>query len=132
MKTCATLFVPLLFALCSCSVKSRMGCLPTIAVDETISELQLQGKPTPTRIRGGLHGIILYRNGDTYLAYDRQAPHRCVNENCTLEISPGSAVATACDGAKFLLSTGAPLSGTHFPLIRYRVTESNGLIHITN
>lgn len=56
-------------------------------------------------------GLIVVRVGDTFKAYDRNAPHICPDTNTTLEVKDNISILCPKDNTRWILRTGQPESG---------------------
>lgn len=60
----------------------------------------------------GTRGLIIYKSGNGFKIYDRNAPHVCPSTNTTLEVIKDTdgfyKIYCPKDGAKWLLQTGEP------------------------
>lgn len=144
-----TLFsIILIFSSLSCADRDgTVSCFPRQIIDFEVNlngstYYQLNNPEGYVYTRGeygtGTRGLIIYKSGNGFLAYDRNAPHLCPDGDATtLEvINEKGILKIYCpkDGAKWLLRNGQMLEKASAPAKQYRVSRSgNGfLIHIYN
>ncbi|TDG35079.1 hypothetical protein EZJ43_15240 [Pedobacter changchengzhani] len=113
--------------------------IPDVPVNFTtlLTDPRLAGlsSGTPIFINGyGIAGLILYKSGAKYMAYDRCSTVNPQNK-CALVLDETKSITVTdpCTGAKFLLLDGSPAKA---PAIRdlkeYNVYISNNTISVTN
>ncbi|UWX59256.1 hypothetical protein N0B40_12660 [Chryseobacterium oranimense] len=61
--------------------------------------------------QSGTRGLIVVRVGDSFKAYDRNAPHICPDTNTTLEVKDNISILCPKDNTRWILRTGQPESG---------------------
>lgn len=61
--------------------------------------------------QAGTRGLIIVRAGDTFKAYDRNAPHICPDANTTLEVKDNISILCPKDNTRWILRTGQPETG---------------------
>ncbi|KFF08507.1 Rieske (2Fe-2S) protein [Chryseobacterium luteum] len=61
--------------------------------------------------QAGSRGLIVVRVGDSFKAYDRNAPHICPDANTTLEVKDNISILCPKDNTRWILRTGQPESG---------------------
>lgn len=114
--------------------------LPDRPVNETIFlnnpefiDLQVVGGWAYSR--GGISGIIIYHYGiDTYLAFERSAPHLSPQLCSTMTVKNGLTMECSCDDSSFNILNGAPLTdGVNYTARQYRVLITGpNTLQITN
>ena len=82
----------------------------------------------------GTRGLILVKSANSYLAFDRNAPHLCPDATTTLEVVDNIKIICPKDGAEWILSTGQPLKISNIPPKKYYTyyNASTGILTITN
>lgn len=82
----------------------------------------------------GSKGIIVVNVGNSFKAYDRNAPHICPSSNTTLVVENGTKVICPSDSATWILTNGQPLNDATKgrPLIQYRTSKSGDDLMISN
>ena len=114
--------------------------LPDIPVNQTIflnnpEFINLQVVGGWAYSQGGISGIIVYHYGiDTYVAYERSAPHLSPTPCSTMTVKNGLIMKCACDDSEFNILNGAPLTeGVNYPARQYRVIATGpNTLQITN
>ncbi|KMQ66019.1 hypothetical protein ACM46_00145 [Chryseobacterium angstadtii] len=61
--------------------------------------------------QSGTRGLIVVRAGETFKAYDRNAPHICPDANTTLEVKDNISILCPKDNTRWILRTGQPEAG---------------------
>lgn len=82
----------------------------------------------------GLRGIVVANIGGHYMAWDRACPSQALSDcsQMTLE-SDHLFMLCPCNGVKYNLANGLPLSGTSsYPMLNYQVVEKGNLLEIFN
>lgn len=82
----------------------------------------------------GTRGLILVKSSNSYLAFDRNAPHLCPDAETTLEVRENIKIFCPKDGAEWILSTGQPLKISNVPPKQYFTSynPATGILTITN
>lgn len=114
--------------------------LPDIPVNKTIFlnnpefiDLQVVGGWAYSS--GGISGIIIYHSGiNTYIAYERSAPHLTPQSCSQMVVKNSLTMECACDDSVFNILNGSPMTdGVNYPAKQYRVlTTSPNTLQITN
>ena len=114
--------------------------LPDIPVNQTIFlnnpefiDLQVVGGWAYSQ--GGITGIIIYHSGiNTFVAWERSAPHLSPTPCSTMTVKSGIIMKCACDDSEFSILNGAPMTeGVNYPARQYRViTTGPNTLQITN
>ena len=135
MRFAAVIFT--LVLLYSCGKDS--SDIPYVRVDYRISVVEFEQRANSNRVMTvqgqGVAGLVIYRNGSNYVAYDRCST---VNpeKRCAVVPDPNSVfeLVDTCSGAKFLLLDGSPAKAPAKRSLRqYSVTVSNNfLIQVSN
>ena len=84
---------------------------------------------------GGISGIIIYHSGiNTYLAYERSAPHLTPQACSQMVVKNSLTMECACDDSVFNILNGAPMTdGVSYPAKQYRVLNTGpNTLQITN
>lgn len=67
----------------------------------------------------GTRGLIIFKvSSNSYIAYDRNAPHICPDNNTTLTVDFPKVICPK-DNAKWFITTGEPIEVSPLPLKRY-------------
>jgi len=86
--------------------------------------------------QSGTRGLIIYRRNtsglNTFMIYDRNAPHICPDNNTTLEVRTGTSVYCPNDGAEWFLSTGGPTKIAKTALKTYGYSLNGNVLSIYN
>jgi len=85
--------------------------------------------------QGGISGIIIYHYGiDTYLAFERSAPHLSPQACSQMVVKNSLTMECDCDDSVFNILNGAPLTeGVNYTARQYRVlTTGPNTLQITN
>lgn len=82
----------------------------------------------------GVRGIILYRNGNEYLAYERTCSYHPAEACSTVDVdASGLFMIDACCGSTFNLSSGEPTGGPAWrSLVQYTTNVQFQVITITD
>ena len=137
----AVLIVVFLFFLsCSDDNNDPNQILPVVPVNETIflnnpDFINLQVVGGWAYAQGGISGLIIYHSGiNTYLAYERSAPHLTPRACSQMKVVNGLVMVCPCDESEFNILNGAPLTeGVNYPARQYRVqVAGNSTLIITN
>lgn len=114
--------------------------LPDVQVNKTIFlnnpefiDLQVVGGWAYSQ--GGISGIIIYHSGiNTYLAYERSAPHLSPQACSQMVVKNSLTMECACDDSVFNILNGGPMTdGVNYPAKQYRVlTTGPNTLQITN
>lgn len=121
-------FILLTFSLLnlnSCNTQDTVSCFPNAPVNVSINlnlpaynNLNQPGGWIYLNLEGstGTRGLIVVRRSDTqFMAYDRNAPHICPDNNTTLEVKNGTSIICPKDNAEWLLLTGDPTAVANIP-----------------
>ena len=85
--------------------------------------------------QGGISGIIIYHSGiNTYIAYERSAPHLSPQGCSQMVVRNSLTMECPCDDSVFNILNGAPLTdGVNYAARQYRVlTTGPSTLQITN
>ena len=114
--------------------------LPEVPVNKTIFlnnpefiDLQVVGGWSYST--GGISGIIIYHSGiNTYIAYERSAPHLTPQGCSQMVVKNSLTMECACDESVFNILNGAPMTdGVNYPAKQYRVLNTGpNTLQITN
>ena len=114
--------------------------LPVVPVNKTVFlnnpefiDLQVVGGWAYTT--GGISGIIIYHSGiNTYLAYERSAPHLTPQACSQMVVKNSLTMECACDDSVFNILNGAPMTdGVNYAAKQYRVLNTGpNTLQITN
>ena len=127
--------------LLSCSDTSNEfeQILPNVPVEETIflnnpEYLNLQIVGGWAYSKGGISGIVIYHSGiNTYVAFDRAAPHIQPKACSQMYVKDGLFMICPCDDSRFSILDGAPLTdGIRYAAKQYRVVVLGNTLRITN
>lgn len=142
MEVKKILFLIAFLFLVSCSDDSDDAnqFLPNVPVNQTIflnnpEFIDLQVVGGWAYAQGGISGIIIYHSGiDSFLAYERSAPHLSPVSCSRMNVENSLFMVCPCDDAEFNLLNGAPLTeGVNFPAKQYRVLVTGpNTLQITN
>ncbi|MCU7619147.1 hypothetical protein NZ698_18360 [Chryseobacterium sp. PBS4-4] len=123
-----SIFILLTFSLLnlnSCNTQDTVSCFPNAPVNVSINlnlpaynNLNQTGGWIYLNLEGstGTRGLIVVRRSDTqFMAYDRNAPHICPDNNTTLEVKNGLSIICPKDNAEWLLLTGDPTAVANVP-----------------
>ena len=136
------LFLLLVLPLISCNDNSNEfnTILPEVPVNKTVFlnnpefiDLQVVGGWAYTT--GGISGIIIYHSGiNTYLAYERSAPHLTPQACSQMVVKNSLTMECACDDSVFNILNGAPMTdGVNYAAKQYRVLNTGpNTLQITN
>ncbi|WKK66316.1 hypothetical protein [Lutimonas zeaxanthinifaciens] len=140
MKKLWILLFFVLFYSCDNENNEFEDLLPDIPVNQTIFlnnpefiDLQVVGGWAYSQ--GGISGIIVYHYGiNTFVAWERSAPHLSPKPCSTMTVKSGIIMKCACDDSEFSILDGAPMTeGVNFSARRYRViTTGPNTLQITN
>jgi len=127
----ASIFILLAFSFLninSCSNRDdTVSCFPNSNINVIISlntmplensYLQNQQWTYINMDGSGTRGLILAKTSSGYIAYDRNAPHICPDNNTTLNVN-FPIVTCPKDNAKWLITNGEPIEISPLPLKRY-------------
>ncbi len=114
--------------------------LPEVPVNQTIflnnpEFINLQVVGGWAYSQGGISGIIIYHYGiDTYIAYERSAPHLTPELCSKMTVNNGLFMLCSCDESRFNILNGAPLTDeVKYTARQYRVlTTGPSTLQITN
>ncbi len=140
MKKIFIFFALIFIFSCSDDDDLRNDILPNVPVNETIHLLNpefinLQVPGGWAYANGGIKGIIIYRSGgNTYIAFERSAPHLNPQSCSKMTVKNGIKMVCSCDDSEFQLINGAPMTdGVNYAARQYRVDVlGNSTLHITN
>ena len=114
--------------------------LPVVPVNQTVFlnnpefiDLQVVGGWAYSQ--GGISGIVIYHYGtDTFLAYERSAPHLRPQACSKMTVNNGLTMVCPCDDSRFNILNGAPLTdGVKYAARQYRVLRTGpDTLQITN
>ena len=136
------LFLLLVLPLISCNDNSNEfnTILPEVPVNKTVFlnnpefiDLQVVGGWAYTT--GGISGIIIYHSGiNTYLAYERSAPHLTPQACSQMVVKNSLTMECSCDDSVFNILNGAPMTdGVNYAAKQYRVLNTGpNTLQITN
>jgi nitrite reductase/ring-hydroxylating ferredoxin subunit len=137
----ALLLLILLIFSCNTEDDEENNLLPIVPVDETIFlnnpeyiNLQVVGGSVETN-RGGISGIIIYHySTNTYIAFERSAPHLRPQVCSKMTVKNGIIMFCSCDDSEFNILNGAPLTdGVNYQARQYRVAiVGSNTLRITN
>ena len=126
MRKVKTLFSPfslltisILFTIISCTERDgTVNCFPQQIINAQIllngysKIITQEWDYTKGEIGTGTRGLIIYKLGDRYIVYDRNAPHLCPDASTTLEVIKDNdgflKIYCPKDGAKWILQNGEP------------------------
>ncbi len=102
-----------------------ISCFPSSSINVTV-DLNLPQFQNLASIGGwayigagplsGTRGLVIVRkNQNEFIVYDRNAPHICPTNNSTLEVRSDIYLYCPEDGAKWLLSSGQPMEVSERP-----------------
>lgn len=140
VKKLLTLLI--LFTLLSCNDDGDefRDLLPEVQVNKTVFlnnpefiDLQVVGGYAYTS--GGISGIIIYHYGiDTFIAFERSAPHLSPQACSKMSVKNGLTMECPCDDSVFNILNGAPLTdGVTYAARQYRVLNTGpNTLQITN
>ncbi len=132
----------LLFSTFACDENSNdfNDLLPERPVNQTIFlnnpqyiDLQIVGGWAYSQ--GGISGIIIYHSGiNTYIAYERSAPHLSPQACSQMVVRNSLTMECACDDSVFNILNGAPMTdGVNYAARQYRVLNTGpNTLQITN
>lgn len=142
-----TFLIILIFSLLnlvSCrSEETQLACFPDQYINVQLNlnlpsyyELQQKNWMYINEQNAGTKGLILVKSAqsNTYLAFDRNAPHICPAENTTLEVQNDIKIVCPQDGAEWILATGQPLKISPVAPKKYytNYNPSTGILTISN
>ena len=140
VKKLLMLLVILTLSSCNDDGNDFNDLLPDVPVNQTIFlnnpefiDLQVVGGWAYSQ--GGISGIIIYHYGvDTYLAFERSAPHLKPQLCSKMTVNNGLTMQCSCDDSRFNILNGAPLTdGINYAARQYRVlTTGPSTLQITN
>lgn len=140
VKKLLSVLILLVLLACNDDGNEFQDLLPDVPVNQTIFlnnpefiDLQVVGGWAYTQ--GGVSGIIIYHYGvDTFVAYERSAPHLTPQTCSKMTVSNGLTMNCACDDSRFNILNGAPLTeGVTYAARQYRVlTTGPNTLQITN
>ena len=140
MKKILFLLLVLPFFSCNDNSNEFNTILPEVPVNKTIFlnnpefiDLQVVGGWAYTT--GGISGIIIYHSGiNTYLAYERSAPHLTPQACSQMVVKNSLTMECACDDSVFNILNGAPMTdGVNYAAKQYRVLNTGpNTLQITN
>lgn len=114
--------------------------LPEVPVNKTIFlnnpefiDLQVVGGWAYSQ--GGISGIVIYHSGiNTYLAYERSAPHLSPEACSQMSVKNSLTMECPCDDSVFNILNGAPMTdGVNYAAKQYRVLNTGpNTLQITN
>jgi len=140
VQKAALILVFLFFLSCSDDNNDPNQILPIVPVNETIflnnpEFINLQVVGGWSYAQGGISGLIIYHSGiNTYLAYERSAPHLTPRACSQMKVVNGLVMVCPCDESEFNILNGAPLTeGVKYAARQYRVqVAGNSTLIITN
>lgn len=140
MKKILLLLLVLPFFSCSDNSNEFNTILPEVPVNKTIflnnpEFIDLQVVGGWAYASGGISGIIIYHSGiNTYLAYERSAPHLSPQACSQMVVKNSLTMECACDDSVFNILNGAPMTdGVNYAAKQYRVlTTGPNTLQITN
>lgn len=140
MKKILFLLLVLPFISCNDNSNEFNTILPVVPVNKTVFlnnpefiDLQVVGGWAYTS--GGISGIIIYHSGiNTYLAYERSAPHLTPQTCSQMVVKNSLTMECACDDSVFNILNGAPMTdGVNYAAKQYRVLNTGpNTLQITN
>ena len=140
MKKILFLLLALSFFSCNDNSNEFNTILPEVPVNKTVFlnnpefiDLQVVGGWAYTT--GGISGIIIYHSGiNTYLAYERSAPHLTPQACSQMVVKNSLTMECACDDSVFNILNGAPMTdGVNYAAKQYRVLNTGpNTLQITN
>ena len=140
MKKILFLLLVLPFFSCNDNSNEFNTILPERPVNQTVFlnnpefiNLQVVGGWAYTS--GGISGIIIYHSGiNTYLAYERSAPHLTPQACSQMVVKNSLTMECACDDSVFNILNGAPMTdGVNYAAKQYRVLNTGpNTLQITN
>ncbi|MGB5322214.1 hypothetical protein [Lutimonas sp.] len=140
MKKILFLLLALSFFSCNDNSNEFNTILPEVPVNKTVFlnnpefiDLQVVGGWAYTT--GGISGIIIYHSGiNTFLAYERSAPHLTPQACSQMVVKNSLTMECACDDSVFNILNGAPMTdGVSYPAKQYRVLNTGpNTLQITN
>lgn len=140
MKKILFLLLALPFFSCSDNSNEFNTILPEVPVNKTVFlnnpefiDLQVVGGWAYTT--GGISGIIIYHSGiNTFLAYERSAPHLTPQACSQMVVKNSLTMECACDDSVFNILNGAPMTdGVNYAAKQYRVLNTGpNTLQITN
>ena len=140
MKKILFLLLVLPFFSCNDNSNEFNTILPERPVNQTVFlnnpefiNLQVVGGWAYTT--GGISGIIIYHSGiNTYLAYERSAPHLTPQACSQMVVKNSLTMECACDDSVFNILNGAPMTdGVNYAAKQYRVLNTGpNTLQITN
>ena len=140
MKKILFLLLALSFFSCNDNSNEFNTILPEVPVNKTVFlnnpefiDLQVVGGWAYTT--GGISGIIIYHSGiNTFLAYERSAPHLTPQACSQMVVKNSLTMECACDDSVFNILNGAPMTdGVNYPAKQYRVLNTGpNTLQITN
>ena len=140
MKKILFLLLVLPFFSCNDNSNEFNTILPVVPVNKTVFlnnpefiDLQVVGGWAYTT--GGISGIIIYHSGiNTYLAYERSAPHLTPQACSQMVVKNSLTMECACDDSVFNILNGAPMTdGVNYAAKQYRVLNTGpNTLQITN
>ncbi len=129
----------MMFLSCSDNSNEYEHILPNVPVDETIFlnnpayiDLQIVGGWAYSN--GGISGLIIYHSGiNSYVAFDRAAPHIQPKACSQMYVKDGLFMICSCDDSRFSILDGAPLTeDIRYAAKQYRVVVVGSTLRITN
>ena len=140
MKKILFLLLALSFFSCNDNSNEFNTILPEVPVNKTVFlnnpefiDLQVVGGWAYTT--GGISGIIIYHSGiNTFLAYERSAPHLTPQACSQMVVKNSLTMECACDDSVFNILNGAPMTdGVNYAAKQYRVLNTGpNTLQITN
>ena len=135
------LLIIILPALNSCETELGADTIPPITFDDIFINLSLV-EYNELITKGSMYipaggrsrGIILYRSGSTYQAYERTCPYLPYEATSILDINAaGTAMTDYSCGSIFNFQTGLPEAGPAInPVQQYRTILNGGFLTITD
>ncbi len=124
-KTFSILFIFTLLIFSNLTINScgsredTVSCFPNNPINVTLN-LNLPAYYSITNNGGwvyvneqqsGTNGLIIYRTGDTFKVYDRNAPHLCPDTGTVLEVKDNTNILCPKDNTRWMITNGQPLEG---------------------
>lgn len=140
MKKLLALILLLTLFSCNDDGNEFNDLLPEVPVNQTIflnnpEFINLQVVGGWAYASGGISGIIIYHYGtNSYLAFERSAPHLRPQACSKMTVENGLTMECSCDDSVFNILNGAPLTdGINYSARRYRVLNTGpNTLQITN
>lgn len=107
---------------------------PDITINLNLQEYQSLNTTGYKAISGGVRGIIIRKEGSTYIAYERNCSYRPSEACATVDVhTSGLFMIDSCCGSSFNFSDGSPSGGPAWrPLNRYYTQLTGTTLTITD